>query len=39
VPYLGGFSLNFYVEPKIQANMDAFADFLKRQGIDCRRVV
>lgn len=39
VPYLGGFSLNFYVDPKIHANMDAFAAFLKQQDIDCRRVI
>ena len=39
VPYLGGFSLNFYADPKIHANMDAFTAFLKQQGIDCRRVI
>ncbi|WP_156892550.1 hypothetical protein [Salaquimonas pukyongi] len=39
VPYLGGFSLNFHADPKIHANMDAFTQFLKQQGIDCRRVL
>ena len=39
VPYLGGFSLNFHVNPEIRANMDAFTAFLKLQGIDCRRVI